>query len=133
MNELPNNNNIEIKGTVVTFSYESFSQNGVPANPRMSRVREDISWKQILLDFSSHGTSFFSILILLFYHFSFSFFLVLNILLFRSPLCTFFVCFLKFYLFRVHASPGDRWDERQRKKESRVKRVDDWCGKRNEY
>eukprot|EP00026_Physarum_polycephalum_P001074 Phypoly_transcript_01075.p1 GENE.Phypoly_transcript_01075~~Phypoly_transcript_01075.p1 ORF type:complete len:1059 (+),score=134.10 Phypoly_transcript_01075:98-3274(+) len=36
------------KGDVVTFSYENFSRNSIPVNPKILRVRKDLSWKGVL-------------------------------------------------------------------------------------
>ena len=37
------------KGDVVTFSYDSFSRNSIPVNPKILRARRDLSWKEVLL------------------------------------------------------------------------------------
>jgi len=35
-------------GDVVTFSYESYSRREVPLNPKIQRVRTDLSWEEVL-------------------------------------------------------------------------------------
>ena len=38
------------KGEVVTFSYENYSRRELPVNPKLLRVRKDVSWEEILAD-----------------------------------------------------------------------------------
>ena len=35
-------------GDVVTFEYENFSRRDVPVNPRVTRVRKDLTWEYII-------------------------------------------------------------------------------------
>lgn len=40
---------IEIReGSVVTFGFHSFSSQGVPSDPVIVRVREDVSWEDVV-------------------------------------------------------------------------------------
>lgn len=34
-------------GDIVTFSYDSFARRAVPVNPKISRIRIDISWEHV--------------------------------------------------------------------------------------
>lgn len=41
---------IDVKcGDVVTVAYDDFSKSGIPTNPKILRVRSDISWKDYLV------------------------------------------------------------------------------------
>lgn len=43
---------VEVKtGDVVTFSYESNSRRDAPVNPTIYRVRTDLSWDDVVLNF----------------------------------------------------------------------------------
>lgn len=36
------------EGDIVTFSFESYSRREIPVNPFVSRIRKDISWRDVL-------------------------------------------------------------------------------------
>jgi len=37
-------------GNVVTFTYENFSRRALPVNPQILRIREDVSWEEVLFN-----------------------------------------------------------------------------------
>jgi hypothetical protein len=40
-------------GDIVTFEYENFSRKDAPVNPRVTRVRKDLTWEDTVRDFNS--------------------------------------------------------------------------------
>lgn len=38
-------------GDVITFTYDNYSRRAAPINPKLQRIRFDISWEQILMEF----------------------------------------------------------------------------------
>lgn len=36
------------KGNVVSFSFENYTRNSAPVNPKVYRIREDISWEEVI-------------------------------------------------------------------------------------
>jgi hypothetical protein len=38
-------------GDVVTFAYDHFSRTSILVNPKIVRVRRDVSWEDVLSDF----------------------------------------------------------------------------------
>jgi hypothetical protein len=44
------------EGDIVTINYESFTQNSVPVNPKIYRVRKDISWGDVQFNYLSDAT-----------------------------------------------------------------------------
>jgi signal peptidase I len=38
------------RGDIVTFTYETYSRRDVPVNPKLLRVRKDVSWESIVVD-----------------------------------------------------------------------------------
>ena len=36
------------KGDIVTFTFESFSNRSLPVNPEISRIRADLTWREVL-------------------------------------------------------------------------------------
>lgn len=44
------------KGDVVSFTYQSFSR-AVPLFPRLTRIRTDLEWRDVLREYSSSSTS----------------------------------------------------------------------------
>lgn len=43
-----------IPGDIVTFSYQYYTKLLAPVNPKIERIRRDVSWAEILHDFSSN-------------------------------------------------------------------------------
>lgn len=39
------------RGDVVTFSYDDYSRRAVPVNPKIYRIRDDISWDTVVENF----------------------------------------------------------------------------------
>ena len=49
---------VELKiGDVATFVYDNYSQWSIPVNPTILRLREDITWKDILFDYQRNSSS----------------------------------------------------------------------------
>ena len=44
------------KGDVVSFSYQSFSRKAVPVDPKIVRIRTDLSWKDVVYNYSQETT-----------------------------------------------------------------------------
>ena len=40
------------RGDVVTLAYDSYSARGVPKNPKIHRIRSDVTWEQVVVDYS---------------------------------------------------------------------------------
>jgi hypothetical protein len=38
------------KGDVVTFTFENHSQRDIPIHPKIYRIREDVTWREVLRD-----------------------------------------------------------------------------------
>lgn len=36
------------KGDIVTFSYDHFSSKGIPVKPKLVKIRNDITWKELV-------------------------------------------------------------------------------------
>eukprot|EP00026_Physarum_polycephalum_P003969 Phypoly_transcript_03986.p1 GENE.Phypoly_transcript_03986~~Phypoly_transcript_03986.p1 ORF type:complete len:741 (+),score=114.71 Phypoly_transcript_03986:43-2265(+) len=45
------------RGDVVTFAYDQFSTHAIPSNPEILRVREDVSWEDVLHDYQRENPS----------------------------------------------------------------------------
>lgn len=41
------------KGDVVTFTYDSIARQSTPVNPKIVRVRTDVSWRELVLEHAS--------------------------------------------------------------------------------
>lgn len=41
------------KGEIVTFSYESYARRDLPVNPRIFRIRTDVSWDDVIRNLSN--------------------------------------------------------------------------------
>jgi hypothetical protein len=56
--EVPTNSDLEIQpqmGDVVTIEHEIQSRRDLPENLRISRVRKDLSWEDVLFDYEREG------------------------------------------------------------------------------
>jgi hypothetical protein len=42
-------------GEVVTFSYETMARRDVPTNPRIYRIRKDLSWEDVVANYLREG------------------------------------------------------------------------------
>jgi hypothetical protein len=52
--EIPNNPDLEVPptiGDVITFEYDTYSRREAPFNPRLTRVRTDMKWEDVLFDY----------------------------------------------------------------------------------
>lgn len=38
------------RGEVVTFTYDSYSPNEIPVNPKLYRTRTDVSWEDVVME-----------------------------------------------------------------------------------
>ena len=41
------------KGDIVTYSYEVHARSEVPVNPTITRIRTDVTWKDVMMSFAS--------------------------------------------------------------------------------
>lgn len=41
------------RGDVVTFSYSGFSRSSIPIQPKIFRIREDITWEDVLFNYAN--------------------------------------------------------------------------------
>jgi hypothetical protein len=39
------------KGDIATFTYENFSRFAIPINPKIYRIRDDVTWQQVIYNF----------------------------------------------------------------------------------
>ena len=39
------------KGDIISFSFQNFSKNEVPVDPQLYRIREDLTWKDVVQNF----------------------------------------------------------------------------------
>lgn len=42
-----------VRGDVVTFSYDKYSQKSIPVNPVILRVRKDVTWEDVLENYAN--------------------------------------------------------------------------------
>lgn len=42
------------RGDIVSFSYDNFSQRSLPVNPKILRIRTDVTWENVVQDFLIH-------------------------------------------------------------------------------
>lgn len=44
------------KGDVVTFAYDDYSRRSLPVNPKVYRIRDDLSWEEVLENYAAENT-----------------------------------------------------------------------------
>jgi hypothetical protein len=44
------------KGNIVTYDYDHQTKSGIPVNPRVTRLRTDLFWEDVLRDYTSSST-----------------------------------------------------------------------------
>jgi hypothetical protein len=51
--EVPNIDDLQLqRGDIVTVSYENFSRRAIPVNPKLVRIRKDVSWEEVLQSYT---------------------------------------------------------------------------------
>ena len=46
---------IPTKGNIVTYTYDHLTKAGIPVNPRITRIRTDLFWEDVLRDYESNS------------------------------------------------------------------------------
>ena len=77
--EVPNEFHEEVsprKGDIVSFSYQNFSKNELPADPHVYRIREDLNWKDVVQNYLEQASqpNFVNGMFILQLFFAFAFF-----------------------------------------------------------